>query len=118
MIFKKKSKKIYSELKKKFYVSPFLQLNLKYKFYLLNNKNNFLLNINVYKKNRIIIKTGISSKPAALNSISLLSNSIKNLFFAQKIMFFIHYQAIKIFIKQKTFFSKPQRNNDTVSFHG
>ena len=33
-------------------------------------------------------------------------------------MFFIHYQAIKIFIKQKTFFSKPQRNNDTVSFHG
>ncbi len=115
---KKNSKKIYSELKKKFYVSPFLQLNLKYKFYLLNDKNNFLLNINVYKKNQIILKTGISSKPAALNSISLLSNSIKNLFFAQKIMFFIHYQAIKIFIKQKSFFSKPQKNNDTVSFHG
>jgi len=104
---KKKSKKIYSKLKKKFYVSPFLQMNLGYKFYLLNNKNNFLLNIDVYKKNQII-----------LSSISLLCSLVKNIFFAQKIMIFIHYQAIKIFKKQKSFFTKPQKNNDTVSFHG
>ena len=115
---KKNSKKIYSELKKKFYVSPFLQMNLGYKFYLINNKNNFLLNIDVYKKNQIILKTGISSKTFALNSLSLIYNLIKNVFFAQKIMILIHYQAIKIFNKQKTFFSKPQKNNDTVSFHG
>jgi cyclopropane-fatty-acyl-phospholipid synthase len=101
---KKKSKKIYSELKKKFYVSPFLQLNLKYKFYLLNNRNNFLLNINVYKKNQIILKTGISSKPAALNSISLLSNSIKNLFFAQKIMFLYIIKQLKFLLNKKLFF--------------
>ena len=115
---KKNLKKIYSELKKEFYVSPFLQMNLRYKFYLLNIKNNFLLNIDVYKKNQIILKTGISSKPVALNSISLLYNLIKNLFFAQKIMIFIHYQAIKIFKKQKSFFTKPKKNNDTVSFYG
>ena len=115
---KKNSKKIYSELKKKFYVSPFLQMNLGYKFYLINNKNNFLLNIDVYKKNQIILKTGISSKTFALNSLSLIYNLIKNVFFAQKIMILIHYQAIKIFNKQKSFFSKPQKNNDTVSFHG
>jgi DUF1365 family protein len=115
---KKKSKKIYSELKKKFYVSPFLQMNLKYKFYLFNSKNNFLLNINVYKKNQMILKTGISSKASVLNSHSLIYSLIKNLFFAQKIMILIHYQAIKIFKKQKSFFSKPKKNNDTVSFHG
>lgn len=115
---KKNLKKIYSELKKEFYVSPFLQMNLRYKFYLLNIKNNFLLNIDVYKKNQIILKTGISSKPVALNSISLLYNLIKSLFFAQKIMIFIHYQAIKIFRKQKSFFTKPKKINDTVSFYG
>jgi DUF1365 family protein len=115
---KKKQKKIYSKLKKKFYVSPFLQMNLGYKFYLLNNKNNFLLNIDVYKKNQIILKTGIYSKTLTLSSISLLCSLVKNIFFAQKIMIFIHYQAIKIFKKQKSFFTKPQRNNDTVSFHG
>ena len=93
-------------------------MNLRYKFYLLNIKNNFLLNIDVYKKNQIILKTGISSQPVALNSISLLYNLIKNLFFAQKIMIFIHYQAIKIFRKQKSFFTKPKKNNDTVSFYG
>jgi DUF1365 family protein len=93
-------------------------MNLGYKFYLLNNKNNFLLNIDVYKKNRIILKTGICSKTLTLSSISLLYSLVKNIFFAQKIMIFIHYQAIKIFKKQKSFFTKPQRNNDTVSFHG
>jgi uncharacterized protein len=115
---KNKSKTIYSKLKKNFYVSPFLQMNLGYKFYLTSNKNNFLLNIDVYKKNQIILKTGISSRTLALNSLSLIYNLIKNIFFAQKIMILIHYQAIKIFKKQKSFFTKPQRNNDTVSFHG
>jgi DUF1365 family protein len=93
-------------------------MNLKYKFYLFNSKNNFLLNINVYKKNQMILKTGISSKASVLNSHSLIYSLIKNLFFAQKIMILIHYQAIKIFKKQKSFFSKPKKNNDTVSFHG
>lgn len=115
---KKNSEKIYSKLQKKFYVSPFLQMNLKYKFYLFNKKNIFLLNIDVYKKNQIILKTGISSKTVALNNMTLIYYFIKNLFFAQKVMILIHYQAIKIFIKQKTFFSKPQKNNDTVSFYG
>jgi DUF1365 family protein len=93
-------------------------MNLGYKFYLLNSKNNFLLNINVYKKNQIILKTSITSKTLTLNSLSLIYNLIKNVFFAQKIMILIHYQAIKIFKKQKSFFSKPQKNSDTVSFHG
>lgn len=115
---KKNSEKIYSQLQKKFYVSPFLQMNLKYKFYLFNKKNIFLLNIDVYKKNQIILKTGISSKTVALNNMTLIYYFIKNLFFAQKVIILIHYQAIKIFIKQKTFFSKPQKNNDTVSFYG
>ena len=35
---KKNSEKIYSKLQKKFYVSPFLQMNLKYKFYLFSKK--------------------------------------------------------------------------------
>ena len=114
---KKKKRKIFSNLSKKFYVSPFLEMKLKYKFYLLNNNRRFLLNIDVYKKNQIMLKTGISSKDVKLNNISLIFNLIKNLFFAQKIMILIHYQAIKIFKKQKSFFSKPMKKNDTVSFH-
>jgi DUF1365 family protein len=114
---KKNKIKISTRLNKKFYVSPFLEMELKYKFYLLNSNRQFLLNIDVYKKNQIMLKTGISSKDIKLNNISLIINLFKNLFFAQKIMILIHYQAIKIFIKQKSFFSKPTKKNDTVSFH-
>jgi uncharacterized protein len=41
-----------------------------------------------------------------------------NLFFSQKIMFLIHYQAIKIFLKSKKFFFKPDKKIDTFSYYG
>ena len=112
------NKKIYSELDKKFYVSPFLQMQLKYKFYLENEKENFSLNIDAYKKNQLILKTGIKSKSKPLSNLSLISELIKNLFFSQKIMILIHYQAMKIFKKQRSFFLKPEKKHDTISFYG
>lgn len=117
-IKKNYNNQIYSELNKKFYVSPFLQMQLKYKFYLTNNKKNFSLSVNAYKKNQLILKTGISSKSKPLSNLSLIYELIKNLFFSQKIMILIHYQAIKIFKKQKAFFSKPEKKRDTISFYG
>jgi len=113
-----RNKKFYSELDKKFYVSPFLQRQLKYKFYLDNEKENFTLNINAFKKNQLILKTGIKSKSKLLSDLSLISELIKNLFFSQKIMILIHYQAMKIFKKQRSFFSKPKKKHDTISFYG
>jgi DUF1365 family protein len=112
------NKKIYSELDKKFYVSPFLQMQLKYKFYLEKEKENFSLNIDAYKKNQLILKTGIKSKSKPLSNLSLISELIKNLFFSQKIMILIHYQAMKIFKKQRSFFLKPEKKHDTISFYG
>ncbi len=114
---KKYTKKIYSELDKEFYVSPFLQMQLKYKFLLENNKEKFSLSVDAYKKNHLILKTGINSKPKALSNISLIYELIKNLFFSQKIMILIHYQAMKIFKKQKSFFLKPEKKYDTISFY-
>ena len=49
--------------------------------------------------------------------MGLLKEIFKNLFFSQKIMILIHFQAIKIFKKGKKFFFKPQKNKDTISFH-
>jgi DUF1365 family protein len=117
-IKKKYNNKIYSELNKKFYVSPFLQMQLKYKFSLANNKNNFSLSVDVYNKSQLILKTGINSNSKPLSNVSLICELIKNLFFSQKIMILIHYQAIKIFKKQKFFFSKPEKKHDTISFYG
>ena len=56
-------------------------MQLKYKFALANNKNNFSLNVDVYKKNQLILKTGINSKSKALSNVSLIYELVKNLFF-------------------------------------
>ena len=47
----------------------------------------------------------------------ILKEIFKNLFFSQKIMLLIHYQAIKILKKGKKYFFKPKKNIDTISFH-
>jgi len=83
-----------------------------------NEKENFSLNIDAYKKNQLILKTEIKSKSKPLSNLSLISELIKNLFFSQKIMILIHYQAMKIFKKQRSFFSKPEKKHDTISFYG
>lgn len=102
--------------KKQFYVSPFLKKKLLYEFY-LNFIKNFELKINVYDKQQLVLKTGVNSKTIPFSTFAVIKYLIKNLFFAQKIMILIHYQAIKIYLKQKFFFMKPIKNNDTVSFH-
>mgnify|MGYP000002573113 CR=1 FL=1 len=70
-------------------------MQLKYKFYLEKEKENFSLNIDAYKKNQLILKTGIKSKSKPLSNLSLISELIKNLFFSQKIMILIHYQKLR-----------------------
>ena len=61
--------------------------------------------------------TGLKSKEISFSNMGLLKEIFKNLFFSQKIMILIHFQAIKIFKKGKKFFFKPQKNKDTISFH-
>ena len=52
------------------------------------------------------------------SNTNVLKESLLNFFFPQKIMFLIHYQAIKIFLKSKKFFFKPDKKIDTFSYYG
>lgn len=74
------------------------------------------LEINANNKSMQLL-TGLKSKEISFSNMGLLKEIFKNLFFSQKIMILIHFQAIKIFKKGKKFFFKPQKNKDTISFH-
>lgn len=102
--------------KKTFYVSPFLKMNMKYDFYLKSYFPNINLNIKVHN-NEMLLFTGFSTKEKKLTNINIIKTIFFNFFFAQKIMLLIHYQAIKIFIKSKSFFFKPEKKKDTISYH-
>lgn len=115
--FVKVKKKNNYKINKIFYVSPFLEMNLKYKFFLKSNDKFFNLKVDVYKNNNLILKTGLLSKSYKLTTFNLLLQTFFNLFNPQKVMILIHYQAFKIFNKSKIFFSKPIKRFDTISFH-
>ena len=102
---------------KKFYVSPFLTGNMIYKFLLKNNFPNISLQINVKNKTMDLL-TGLKTNEINFSNTNVLKESLLNLFFSQKIMFLIHYQAIKIFLKSKKFFFKPDKKIDSFSYHG
>lgn len=117
MYFKKISneKKITHTINKKMYVSPFLKMNLKYFFKISVTKKNILILIDAYKNNELL-KTGMILSKKQLNDKNLLKLAVKRMFYAQKIIVLIHYQAIKILLKKAKFNFKDQTNKNTYSF--
>ena len=69
-------------------------MDLKY-FFKLNIHKKIKILIDAYKNNEIL-KTGMFLKNYHLNDKNLLNIALKRLFYAQKIIILIHYQAIKI----------------------
>ena len=113
-LIKKNSKK--HTANKKLYVSPFLRSNMRYDFSLNSIFPCVTLKINANNETMQLL-TGLKTKEISFSNIGLLKEIFKNLFFSQKIMLLIHFQAIKILKKGKKFFFKPKKNKDTVSFH-
>ena len=102
-------------INKKFYVSPFLKMNLKYFFSVNFKKNGLKIMINAISK-REKLYTGMNIKFINLTDKNLLFLAIKRFFYAQKIMIMIHYQAIKIFLKKGNFSFKNRKIKNNYSF--
>ena len=111
----KKNRKKHTAIKK-LYVSPFLRSDMRYDFSLNSIFPCIGLKINANNESMQLL-TGLKTKEISFSNMGLLKEIFKNLFFSQRIMLLIHFQAIKIFKKGKKFFFKPQKNKDAISFH-
>ena len=100
---------------KKFYVSPFLKMNLKYFFKIILKKKGMKVMINAISKKEKLY-TGMNIKYYNLNDKNLIIMAIKRIFYAQKIMIMIHYQAIKILFKKGKFNFKNKKIKNNYSF--
>ena len=103
-------------IKKKFYVSPFLTMDMKYYFNIIIQKKSFKIYINT-ENNKSILRTGLITKNYLFNNKNLIFLGIKRLFYAQKIMIMIHFQAIKNLTKKARFYYKKNKLYNTLSFH-
>lgn len=100
-------------LKKHFHVSPFYDVEGGYYF---DFRNADKVSINYHFNNRLQLTTSISGSEIPFNDKNLVKLFFKYPFYTIFVVFLIHYQAMKLFIKKIKFYSKPEKEKDEVTY--
>ena len=100
-------------LPKEFHVSPFYDIKGDYEFDF--QKNNFV-KINYYFDNKLQLITSISGENISWNDFNLFKIFVRHPFYTIFVIFFIHLQAIKLFIKKNKYFPKPEKLTPNITY--
>ena len=99
-IFKTNDNKIISNnCSKKFYVSPFIEMDCEYNFRVLKPSNTISVIINQTDKNGKLLYASQDGVAQELNAKNLLFSFISHPLMTFKIIAAIHYEALKLWIK-------------------
>ena len=101
------TKKLFNhKSKKKFHVSPFWDMSANYNFKLRLPEKNFFLEIKM-SKNKKIFSAFLKTYYKKINEKNLFFKLLKYPFLNIKVVFGIHYEALKIFLKGGKYYKKP-----------
>ena len=100
-------------LPKEFHVSPFYDIKGDYEFDF--QKNNFV-KINYYFDNKLQLMTSINGEKISWSDFNLFKIFVRYPFYTIFVILFIHYQAIKLFIKKNKYFPKPKKLTSNITY--
>jgi uncharacterized protein len=101
---------------KVFHVSPFLERDGVYKFRFSFDQKNFTALIDHYGiEGAKILATSVVGRFTPMTSRRLLSVFISYPFITLKVIFLIHWQAVKIFLSGIPYVPKPSQNSEKIS---
>ena len=104
----KSDNKLYQSCDKKLFISPFNGKEGKYSFLLSINKDKFCVGVNLRVNGDPVLKAYFSSDINELSDKNLIKSLKKNILLTYKVIFAIHYEAIKLFLKGLRFKEKPK----------
>ncbi len=110
--------KCWFEAEKVFHVSPFYQRQGSYK---LNFKLDFekttknQIIINYYDNNKLQLSTDITGINKPLSSKNLIKEFIRSPLLTFKVVYLIHWQALKIIFKRIKYVPKPPKKKTTIT---
>lgn len=90
-------------VRKVFHVSPFLRIEGEYRFRFSYSSDRIAVWINNILPEGVVLSTYIKGVRRALTSYSLLSSALRYPLISLKVIFLIHYQAVKLFMKKLRF---------------
>jgi len=104
-------------IEKIFHVSPFLPREGIYKIKYKNNDDCIKFNIDYYNdEGENILETSVSGKKIIVeNNYSLLTNILKTAYLVSRVIYLIHFQAVKLFFKKVKFYKKPKQNTKRIT---
>jgi len=104
------------ETQKVFHVSPFLPRDGTYRFRFSLKKNRLGIWINYYDLgNNKQLMTSLTGSLSTLENASLNNAFCTKPFLTIKVIFMIHFQALKLFCKKISYFKKPKQNTEQLT---
>ncbi len=98
-----------------FHVSPFCQVRGHYDFRFEFTQKTIHIDINYYQDDKLLISTAIRGKKQPLNDKNLMKYFCLYPFMAFKVIFLIHYHALRLWLKKVPYFSKPIKPDIDIS---
>ena len=102
------------EARKEFHVSPFYHVKGKYKFRFIFNKNKIAVWIDYFDDKKTLL-TSVVAKNIELNDYNLLKNLSLMPFMMFKVIFLIHWQALKLLLKKNKYIPKPAKPSHKIT---
>ena len=116
-IFKVKSNnEISQKCKKKFYVSPFMDMETQYEFKLLNPDENLSVLIKQSDKDGIVLTATQKGTKKEFNMKQLLVNFVLYPLMTLKIIGAIHYEALRLWKKGAKYRSRDNKTKNNLSY--
>ena len=111
-----KSEILKNNCEKKFYVSPFMDLDSEYYFKVLNPDKNLLVIIDQRDKDGKLLLASQDGVRSNLNSKNLIISYLKHPLMTFKIISAIHFEALRLWLKGIKLVKKKVKIKNNVSF--
>ena len=98
-----------------FHVSPFCDVAGHYEFRFCVDSSKIDIDINYYQDDKLLIATAIKGVKSGLNDKNLSKYFLNLPAMIFKVIFLIHYHAIRLWIKNVRYFKKPEKPDTNIS---
>ncbi len=114
----RENRRIVQECAKKMHVSPFMEMDMVYKFKVTpprNGKGDLLMNVDVHDKSGRLLVTQLQTNSYPLTDKMLITFFFSLPLMTIKVFLGIHWEAMKLFLKKIPLYAKPAKSFTDVS---
>lgn len=101
--------------KKEFHVSPFFKRQGEYRFRFDYHQEKIIAVIDYFDEDKLVLQTSLKVDLKPVTDLALIKSFFIIPFVTLKVIFLIHYQALKLVLKGIKYVPKPQQNKNKIT---